>query len=150
MAVSLMQAAKRLCERSDWTLTNLSLQKMMYISQMWHMGQCDGERLIKGGFQAWAYGPVSHDVYHHVKPFGSAPIRNVFHGVSDIKDQDDAEFLDALYDALADWTPGQLVSFTHRKGGAWDRYYEPDKRSVVIPDEAILQEYNEFYSQAPT
>lgn len=32
--ISSLAAARRMCERSDWSLTNLHLQKMLYLAQM--------------------------------------------------------------------------------------------------------------------
>jgi len=39
MTVSASAAAKRMCERSGWTLSNLELQKLLYIAHMFHLGE---------------------------------------------------------------------------------------------------------------
>lgn len=147
--ISATQAAKKLCERSDWTLTNLALQKMLYIAHMLYMGDNEGERLLDTSvnpFEAWEYGPVSPSAYGRVRVFGADPIGNVFRAVASADGTPEAAYLDDIYEALSDWTPGQLVAFTHRKGGAWDRYYDSKRRHVVIPDEAILDEYRQFHA----
>lgn len=146
MAVTPSQAAKRFCERSNWSLTNLQLQKMLYIAQMYFMGANDGRRLIDGQFQAWHYGPVSHPVYQRVRAFGSSPIGNVFRVVMPADEGEETAFLDEMYETLKTWTPGQLVSFTHKRGGAWDRFYDPHDRDVVIPDRAIIDEYKTLHA----
>ena len=85
MSISVSAAAKRLCERSGWSLTNLKLQKLLYISHMFHLGKT-GEPLVNGHFEAWDYGPVSPFLYHKVKVFGSSPVENIFHSTPDIGD----------------------------------------------------------------
>jgi uncharacterized phage-associated protein len=78
MTASVFSAAHRICERSGWRLTNLSLQKILYIAQMVYMGEHAGARLIDTEFEAWAFGPVSSPLYHKVRAFGAGAIENVF------------------------------------------------------------------------
>lgn len=139
--VSALAAARRMCARSDWTLTNLQLQKMLYLAQMMHLGTT-GERLLNGTFEAWDYGPVLPNVYGQVKTFGSGPIRNIFYGIGDVTDEGRAKMLDEAYDQLSQKSAGQLVSITHWKNGAWARNYIPGVRGLIIPDPDIIDEYN--------
>lgn len=145
MTVSPMAAAKHMCARSGWELTNLSLQKMLYIAQMIYMGEHEQARdkLISGHFEAWAYGPVIPSVYGQVKAFGKNPIKNVFHGVPSVVDPAKAQALNEAYDQLASMTPGQLVSITHWQNGAWAKNYIPGAYGVPIPDADILDEYRQ-------
>mgnify|MGYP006283548483 CR=1 FL=1 len=77
MTVSVLSAAKRLAARSGWTLSNLELQKILYLAHMVHLGRTDGAPLVHGLFEAWDYGPVHPDLYHRVKIFGSSPVKNI-------------------------------------------------------------------------
>ncbi|HAJ01863.1 MULTISPECIES: Panacea domain-containing protein [unclassified Brevundimonas] len=140
--VSTFAAARRICERSDWTVTNLELQKMLYLAQMVFMGK-HRERLLNGTFEAWDYGPVLPTLYSQVKSFGSGPIKDVFFGVGEVKDADRAQMLDDAYDQLSKKTAGQLVSITHWKNGAWAKHYVPGSMGVKIPDPDILKEYQD-------
>jgi uncharacterized phage-associated protein len=142
MSVSVFSAARHLCERSGWTLSNLKLQKILYLAHMVHMGE-KGEPLITERFEAWDYGPVSPDLYRKVRVFGSSPIRNVFHGVPLPKSPTVIETLDDVYNQVGSWTAGELVRSTHRKNGAWDRTYIPGAMGIPIPNEAIQQEYRD-------
>ena len=141
MTVSPMAAAKHMCARSGWQISNLSLQKMLYLAQMIYMGEHGGEKLIDGTFEAWAYGPVLPTVYGQVKAFGKNPIKNVFHGVAPEMDAGRRDTLNDAYDQLSQKTPGQLVSITHWKDGAWAKNYIPGAFGVPIPDPDILDEY---------
>lgn len=137
--VSAMAAARRMCERSDWQLTNLHLQKMLYLAQMMYLGRT-GERLLNGTFEAWDYGPVLPTVYSEAKAFGSRPIGFLITNAS-VPEGDRRDMLDQAYDQLSKMSAGQLVNITHWKNGAWARNYSPNKRGIIIPDSDIRAEY---------
>ena len=145
MTVSALAAAARLAEKSGWSLSNLELQKILYLAHMFHMGRNNGHPLVSGNFQAWEYGPVHPTLYHQVKVFGAEPVQNIFRGASVVPNETtEAQILDEALDALASVGPGRLVAATHRKGGAWERNYIPGARNILIPNEDILQEYREL------
>ncbi|MDA1024183.1 MAG: DUF4065 domain-containing protein [Proteobacteria bacterium] len=101
MAVTSLSAAKLICKLSNWSVTNLKLQKILYIAHMFHMGKNDGAPLVEGEFEAWDYGPVEPSVYKKVKMFGSDPIEDVFFGVPDVEsDSLEYESLNSACDTL--------------------------------------------------
>lgn len=140
MTESVHAAAKRLCVRSGWSLSNLELQKLLYLSHMLHLGRHD-EPLISEHFEAWNYGPVAPSLYHRVKIFGSSPVGNVFHSVEDLADGTEVDVLDEAVDQLGHARPGKLVAITHWDQGAWAKHYRPGVRGVVIPNQDIRQEF---------
>lgn len=141
MTVSVLAAAKRLCAKSGWTLTNLEAQKIIYIAHMFYMGRNDGLPLVDGHFEAWDYGPVHPSLYRRVKMFGRSSVQDVFHDVDDMLDGPEAEILDEAYSSLGHLKAGQLVNATHRPNGAWQAVYKPGVMGIVIPNQAILSEY---------
>lgn len=141
MTVPVRTAARRLCEKSNWSLSNLELQKLLYIAHMFHLGQ-EGEPLVAGDFQAWMYGPVHKELYDQIKAFGADPVRNFFHGEPPLDDtSSEAKFLDATYEKLKNAPSGRLVQITHWKDGAWAKHYKPGMRGTIIPRKDIIQEY---------
>jgi len=143
MAVPSMAAARRLCERSAWRLTNLELQKILYLAHMNHLGMF-GKPLVQGHFEAWDYGPVEPDVYHSVKMFGANPIGGFVFPRPAFEDQStEAQALDKTYDLLKEASPGKLVAITHREDGAWAKNYDTNKRGIIIPNEDIYQEFQD-------
>ena len=142
MAVPVPAAAKRMCERSGWSLSNLELQKLLYIAHMFHLGET-GEPLIIGRFEAWDYGPVQPTLYHMAKVFGSSPVKNIFHTAPPIEGRPEADTVDSAVDQLGNEPPGRLVAITHWDKGAWARFYVPGERGIVIPNDAIRQEYED-------
>jgi uncharacterized phage-associated protein len=148
MAVSSLSAARRACARSGWTLTNLQLQKILYIAHMLHMGRTRGDRLLKRPFEAWDYGPVQPNLYSRVRIFGSDPVQDIFFSAPDIDSEAEAEVIDTSVDILAPKKPSQLVAMTHRTGSAWAKNYRAGVHGIVIPDEDIIAEYDRFFRKA--
>lgn len=148
MTVSVLSAAKRLAQQSGWTLSNLELQKILYLAHMFHMGRHEGAPLVPGLFEAWEYGPVHPDLYHKVKVFGADPVQNIFSGVPDIPPGPEQEILDEAVRDLGHLGPGRLVNATHRKNGAWAINYIPGARHRAIPNSDILREYQELDNAA--
>lgn len=142
MAVPALSAAKFLAEESDWALSNLSLQKLIYLAHMVHLGR-HGTKLIKEQFEAWDYGPVVPDVYHRLKSFGAGAVKNVFRRVRSIDSSGtEAGVLKDVYDSFSHLPPSRLVSATHRPEGAWRSVYQPGLQGIVIPTREISAEYD--------
>ena len=142
MAVNVLGAAAFLVKASDRSLSNLELQKLLYIAHMFYLGRHNAP-LVHGHFQAWYYGPVHPDLYREARIYGARPGRMVYRAPERDDQSREAALLQKTYEGLGDATPGTLVSITHRKDGAWDKHYTPGKRGVIIPNEDILQEYRD-------
>lgn len=143
MTLHVLSAAKHLAKQSGWSLSNLELQKILYLAHMFHLGRT-GEPLVHGHFEAWDYGPVHPSLYHHLKVYGADPVQNIFPGIGDLLPGPERAIIDEAYRDLGHLGPGKLVNATHQKGGAWATYYRPGMRQCVIPNEAILREYQEL------
>jgi uncharacterized phage-associated protein len=144
MPARLDTVSKLICERSDWRISNLQLQKILYMAQMYYMGLNNGRRLVDARFEAWDYGPVVPELYHKVKIFGSDPVGDVFYEARVFRPDDDRKIaLDEVCDDLLKKRPGELVDLTHWEHGAWARHYIPGMKGITIPDTDIYREYNE-------
>ena len=144
MTISSKAAARTICELSDWKVSNLKLQKILYLAHMVFMGQNEGEPLIDESFEAWDYGPVVPSVYHEAKKYGAKPIRMGFYSQQDITGSREYKELEKACSSLLPQSPGRLVDFTHRSQGAWDKNYQPGTKGTIIPNEDILEEYIEL------
>ncbi|MCC0048528.1 MAG: DUF4065 domain-containing protein [Rhodobiaceae bacterium] len=141
MSISILSAAKRLAEQSDWSLSNLKLQKILYLAHMFYLGRTEGEPLVRGEFEAWNYGPVHPDLYHKAKVFGSDPVKNIFHSIPEVPGGAERDIIDEAFESLGSSGPGRLVAATHRKNGAWEKNFVPGEMHCIIPNEDILAEY---------
>lgn len=142
MAARTDSVCRFICEKGGWKVTNLQLQKILYLAQMIYMGRSGGERLVDTGFEAWDYGPVSPEVYHKVRMFGARSIEDVFFHARPFSDEDPRrETLEEACNVLLPMSAGKLVEITHWKDGAWATHYEPGVRGLRIPDDDIFAEY---------
>ena len=73
-----LDVAKIICERSNYTLSNLILHKILYLINLEYVGLNNKSLIDDECFEAWDYGPVISSLYHKFKIFGSSNIRRVF------------------------------------------------------------------------
>ena len=138
MPLQPFEATKKLCERSQWTLSNLEVQKHLFLAQLAHM-KTNESRLIDVTFEAWDYGPVVPEIYRGVRQFAARPVQNIFHSLYYSSKPEDQVLYDS-YDKYRNKTPGQLVALTHKPQGAWDHNYKAGVLGIRIPDKDIYQE----------
>jgi uncharacterized phage-associated protein len=142
MSANIDSVAKYIAEKSDWSISNLKLQKMMYITQMIHMGRNEGDCIFDADFQAWDYGPVIPALYHRLKRFGAGPISDVLSRAKKFRDDDARRtVMDDVCQRFLKYSAGDLVEITHYDCGAWAQFYVPGARNITIPSEAIFGEY---------
>lgn len=77
MTVRTIDAARYLSILSGWKLSNLQMQKILYMADMNFVGQTQ-QRLLDEDFEAWDYGPVLPSLYHKCKAFGAKHVPDVF------------------------------------------------------------------------
>jgi uncharacterized phage-associated protein len=140
MPIQAVDAAKFICENGNWGVTNLKLQKLLYIADMLHIGRTQ-RRLIDATFEAWEFGPVLPEIYRKVKAFGDEPVRNVFVDAHEIPASTERTALEDTCERFLKMSPSQLVAITHWETGAWAKNYIPRARGVPISNSDILDEY---------
>ena len=109
-------------------LTNLKLNKLVYYAQVESLRQSNTV-LFDDAVEAWQYGPVVPDVYRTFKQFGRAPIMSApltphlkGYAIAIVR------YVADTYGAM---TAFDLVSLSHRPGGAWNRVYDPNKDNEI-------------------
>lgn len=141
MAIRVDTAAKYVCTARAWGLSNLHLQKLLYLSQVEYAAANNGDPLLDSGFQAWDYGPVIPALYRRLMMFGADPVDDVFYSALRLRDQSASKAaLDKMLAEFGDAAPGELIELTHGDNGAWARNYEPGLRGIRIPQRDIALE----------
>lgn len=140
--MSAFDAAVTLAKASGWSLSNLELQKLLYISQMIYMGRTGGEPIFDEDFEAWKLGPVVPSVYRSAKLYGSGPVVNLFHR-GELLDGPKKSVVEETYASMRGKKPMELVSITHWSRGAWAKHYKNAVQGVRIPKSDILIEYRD-------
>jgi len=143
MTISAFSAARKLCELSNWQISNLKLQKILYFAHMVYMGKNNGAPLIYENFEAWDYGPVVPILYHEAKGYGAESIKMGFRNAEGITGLAEETELTAAWNRLSDKSEGVLIASTHKNGGAWHKNYVPSERGIQIPNNDILQDYKD-------
>ncbi|MEZ6097280.1 MAG: Panacea domain-containing protein [Pirellulaceae bacterium] len=107
------------------------MQKLLYLSHMYSLGVHNAPLITPDSFEAWDYGPVIPDLYHLLKAFGANRVGNLFHTVSDAGIlPKHMEILKDNFNFFRHKSPGDLISRTHRTGGAWSRAYREGHRTI--------------------
>ena len=143
MSISAMKAAQRLVELSEGTLSNLQLNKILYIAHMVQLGRTGGaDGLVSDDFEAWDLGPVAPDVYHAAKSYGSQSVKHLRGTYKPVGPTPYDALLNDVLERARRMSAGELVAMTHRSGGAWALSYRPGSRGLKIRTENIVNEYN--------
>lgn len=149
MTVRVADAARYLCEKSGWKLSNLALQKILYVADMNFAGIGRG-RLVDEDFEAWDYGPVIPSLYHQCKAFGSGRIPDIFWDARSIDGTPEAQVLDVAWERLGHQSAARLVENTHWAEGAWAKLYAPGARGRKITLEDMIDEHRNRTRRAST
>ncbi|WP_110750108.1 Panacea domain-containing protein [Phyllobacterium leguminum] len=147
MGINTLRAAKTICESKNWQLSNLPLQKLVYLSHMVHLGMYD-QPLIDGTFQAWDLGPVEPSLYAKVKAYGNKPIPDIFGVPSFPIGSTQRTAINEVLRQIGDRSPSVLVEITHQPHGAWAQHYQRHMMGIKIPDQDIKGEYEKRIRRA--
>jgi uncharacterized phage-associated protein len=127
-------------------VTQMKLQKMVYFAHGYHLALYN-DPLIKEEFQAWKFGPVVPAIYQDYKLYGSDKIIDIGLITSSYNILDlaklDGNALDAInytWEATKGLSATALSSWSHKKGGPWDRVYKPGEMDLTI-DNTFIKEY---------
>lgn len=150
MTIDVLRAAKHLGKVSNWTFSNLEMQKILYICHMLYLGQIK-RPLLEGTFEAWDYGPVHPDLYHFLKYYGSESIpESVFDDVKDLNESNYQEEIKVFNQMAANFphpSGAKLVGITHWSEGAWGKNYTPGERGIIISNSDVFEEYEKRYKE---
>lgn len=141
--MSVLAAAQTLGAEAGWSLTNLHMQKVLYIAQMLHMGRT-GRPLFNDRFEAWEYGPVVPALYRHAKMYKNKPVAGLPLGHPFEPGSAEAQTIRDAYAMTRHMTPAQLVSYLHQPGGAWDQNFRPGELGCAIPQAGILADWERY------
>ena len=141
MTITTFQAAKALGQISGWSISNFTMQRVLYLANMVYIGRYD-EPLVDEYFEAWDYGPILPKLYHKVKCYASRPVQNIFRSVPDIdKDTEEYKIIKLSFNKFGIMYPPRLIGLTQAEGGGWDRNYKADGLKPFIEPKHIKEEY---------
>ncbi|EGR0063745.1 DUF4065 domain-containing protein [Vibrio vulnificus] len=134
-------------------LTNMQLQKLVFIGFGWVYALTGRDLLDGENFEAWQHGPVLPSVYHEVKHNGDRPITdfttdydftdNVVY-IPKVKTEQTRQILGKVWETYKNFNAWSLRELTHQKDTPWANVYDANKRGVVIPKEEIDKYYTKY------
>lgn len=132
-------------------ITNMKLQKLMFIGYGWTLALTDRDLLDGEVFQTWEHGPVLPSVYHEMKHFGSANITEMaidWDENSDqffnprIKTSQTLGLLSQVWDIYGDFSAWSLRELTHEVDTPWSKAVADNKDKILPEDvEAYYTQY---------
>ena len=131
-----------IANRHHQSMSIMRLLKLAYMSHGWALAMIK-EPLINDYVQAWRYGPVIPSIYYSFRPYGVYGLSKIPIVKEQIIDDDDCEFIEAVYELYKDLTDSKLTQLTHIHGGPWHKVYEPGKLGIVIPNELISEHFKD-------
>lgn len=111
---------------SDKTMTNLKIQKLVYIAYAFLLKRTNGSaKLFSEDICAFRHGPVIPDLYSSLKKYGANKVTEQIQFFDSYDESIDTSLNQALvktvYLAFKDISAPDLVGLTHREGSAWRR-----------------------------
>lgn len=140
--LGMFDVAKTVCELAGWNLSHLKLQKILYILQMFYLGE-KGKPLFYANFEAWDFGPVEPNLYKKLKSAGADNIPRWLFILEDTisRDDPDYEFIENLTNILLEKSPSFLVNYVHDSKSAWKKVYKKGEKNIPITNKDMKEEY---------
>ena len=130
---------------TDAVLSNLSLNKLVYFAQVESL-RAQGVPLFDDAVEAWEFGPVEPSVYHAFKNRGRGRVLRPSGPVP--TDPRTEKVVASTFEKYGRMTAFDLVTFSHRKGGAWRNAYVQGRDAEITPEDILSStdgiEYPEF------
>jgi len=135
-----------LAKREGKALTNMQVQKLVYISQGFSLALL-GRSLFKDDAHAWQWGPVIPKLYKALQKYGNKEVTELIENVSDpVPDNsDECALIKEVWGAYGEFSGAKLSALTHQEGTPWSLTWEQN-RFGVIPLDVITEHYKDLVS----
>lgn len=130
-----------LARRDKKSLTNMQLQKLVYIAHGYHLARF-GTPLFHNNIHAFEWGPVIPNLYKTLRQYGAGEVRDFIQTDSAPIGDDTAamEIIREVWQDYKEFSGLELSDLTHRAGSPWNETWRTN-RFGVIPDELITEHY---------
>lgn len=151
MAVNARMVAKYFLSRStpntDYSITHLKLQKLVYYAQAWHVALNGSENpLFEDRIAAWVHGPVCRALYEEFKKYGRFEIEpeEFPMELNEEENKKKLETLKMVWDNYGEYDGKFLEALTHQELPwieAREGYKENESGDVTISLESMESFY---------
>ncbi|TGG90432.1 MAG: DUF4065 domain-containing protein [Aphanocapsa feldmannii 277cV] len=123
----------KLAKKDGKQLTNLQLQKLVYIAQGYTLA-ITNKKLYYNDTCAWHWGPVIPSLYEALRRYGRKYVIEKL----ELDNQDESldntvaiDIIEAVYKRYGNYTGPQLVNLTNRPNTPWSETWEEEKFSLI-------------------
>ncbi len=145
-ALAVANAFLELAERDDKQLSNMQLQKLVYIAHGFNLALL-GEPLFYNNVHAWEWGPVIPKLYKLLRKYGAGLVTDKLQLPEEEQPVDPASremsIINNVWTAYGKFTGAKLSAMTHREGSPWSKVWQ-EKQYAVIPTEIIAENYQQL------
>jgi uncharacterized phage-associated protein len=128
-------------------MTNMKIQKLVYIAHGFTLAMCDGLPLISSHVHAFQWGPVMPVLYDRLKKYGKNPVPKVLPllpeiATIDLNDPSSVEtaIIHGVWDKYGKLRADELSNITHQPDTPWDITWKATPFGV-IPNDLIQSHY---------
>ena len=152
-AESVANAFLDLARREEKKLTNMQLQKLVYLAHGFYLAKL-GEPLIHNNIHAFEWGPVIPGLYQSLRQYGAGDVKNDVptYDATLAADGSEIEIIREVWNEYKEFSGLELSDFTPRAGSPWSETWKINQFGV-IPDEQIAEYYRrdlyERYTNQP-
>ncbi len=114
-------------------LTNMQLQKLVYIAQGFSLALLNSP-IYFDDTQAWRHGPVIPSLYEELGHYGSQPVTLPLQSYDSIGDIDHQNIIDLVYSKYGIFHGFTLSDFTHKQNTPWTSTWNRKKHGVIEID----------------
>ncbi|NBB81068.1 MAG: DUF4065 domain-containing protein [Verrucomicrobia bacterium] len=137
-----------LADSADHSLSNLKLQKLVYISQGLALGMT-GSSLIHNHVHAWQYGPVFPKLYKKLRRYGSGKVCEKIESDDVVQPGTEADqIIKIVWEVYGDRSGSFLSTLTHEEDSPWSSAIEKEGVNAIIPLSDIESHYSELVRKA--
>lgn len=146
-ALEVANAFLRLAKRENKPLTNMQLQKLVYIAHGFYLALLN-DPLFDDEIEAWDFGPVIPNLYHKLKKYGAGEVTDVLPVENEIESNSpESKIIDTVWDSYKEYSAEELSAMTHNNATPWNQVWKKGERHSIIPDAIIRSHYERLVKE---
>lgn len=129
--MSTFDVASYICASSDWSLNQIRLHKIMYILNVFYVGNYDKNMFTNEMFEARSNGPILPMLYHFLIVGEKKIIKSRLEKY-DLKDENVKSYIDKNLPTLLKLEDYQLIKICMSEISAWSEAYSSNRNNVIL------------------
>lgn len=142
-AVSVANAFLDLAQREGKSLTNMQLQKLVYIAHGYFLAR-QNRPLFYNNIHAFEWGPVIPNLYKLLRQYGAGEVAEFIATDEQpiVPESEEMDVIREVWDDYKEMSGLELSDLTHRQGSPWSETWRQNQFGV-IPDDLIADYYRQ-------